>query len=74
VVLIGEKNGSKRHLLVDARGVPLSICVTGANRNDVTQLETLLDTAKCVPENLSLLGAEGSFPSLTARAPETAKR
>ena len=30
--------------MVDARGVPLSICVTGANRNDVTQLETLLDT------------------------------
>jgi hypothetical protein len=28
---IGEKKGSKRHLLVDGRGVPLSIIVTGAN-------------------------------------------
>lgn len=31
------KNGSKRHLLVDGRGVPLSLVVTGANRHDVTQ-------------------------------------
>jgi transposase len=30
-------------LLVDARGVPLSIIVTGANRHDVTQLATTLD-------------------------------
>ena len=38
-----RKNGSKRHLLVDGRGVPLSLVVTGANRHDVTQLETVLD-------------------------------
>jgi hypothetical protein len=31
---IGEKNGGKRHLLVDGRGVPLSIIVTAANVND----------------------------------------
>ena len=31
-------------LLVDARGVPLSIIVTGANRHDVTQLATTLDS------------------------------
>ena len=30
-------------LLVDARGVPLSIIVTAANRNDVTQLAPTLD-------------------------------
>ena len=30
-------------LLVDARGIPLSIIVTGANRHDVTQLATTLD-------------------------------
>ena len=41
--LIGEKNGSKRHILVDERGVPLSIVVTGANRHDVLQLEEVLD-------------------------------
>ena len=40
---IGGKKGTKRHLLVDGRGVPLSIVVTGANRHDVTQLEVVLD-------------------------------
>ena len=35
--------GSKRHLIVDGRGVPLALVVTGANRHDVSQLETLLD-------------------------------
>ena len=39
----GEKNGSKRMLLVDGRGVPLSIIVTGANRHDITQLVPTLD-------------------------------
>ncbi len=38
------KNGSKRMLLVDERGVPLSIIVTGANRHDVTQLAITLDS------------------------------
>jgi len=37
------KNGSKRHVLVDGRGVPLSLVVTGANRHDVTQLQAVLD-------------------------------
>ena len=30
-------------MLVDGRGVPLSLVVTGANRHDVTQLEIVLD-------------------------------
>jgi len=30
-------------LLVDARGIPLSIIVTAANRHDVSQLEPVLD-------------------------------
>ena len=34
--------GTKRHVLVDGRGVPLSIVVTGANRHDVTQLKKVL--------------------------------
>ena len=42
--LIGGKNGSKRHLLVDGRGVPLSFIVTGANRHDVTQLDAVLSS------------------------------
>ena len=37
------KNGTKRHLLVDEHGIPLSIVVTGANRHDVSQLENVLD-------------------------------
>src|SRR6218665_952261 len=37
-----KPNGSKRHLLVDERGVPLSLIVTGARRHDVTQLEAVL--------------------------------
>ncbi len=43
---IGGKKGSKRHLLVDGRGVPLSLVVTGANAHDVTQLEAVL--ASCM--------------------------
>jgi transposase len=39
----GGKNGTKRHVLVDARGVPLSLIVTGANRHDVSQLARVLD-------------------------------
>lgn len=37
-----EKNGSKRHLLVDGRGVPLSIIVTAANVNDGKRLDAVL--------------------------------
>jgi putative transposase len=37
------KQGTKRHQLVDGRGVPLSLVLTGANRHDVTQLEAVLD-------------------------------
>lgn len=37
------KNGSKRHVLVDGAGVPLSVVLTGANRHDVTQLENVLN-------------------------------
>lgn len=31
-------------LLVDERGVPLSVIVIGANRHDMTQLATTLDS------------------------------
>jgi putative transposase len=40
---IGEKNGSKRSLLVDAIGIPLSIVVSGAHVHDVKLLEPTLD-------------------------------
>lgn len=38
------KNGSKRHVVTDGRGVPLALVTTGANRHDVSQLELLLDS------------------------------
>ena len=44
-----EKSGSKRTLLVDASGVPLSIVVTGANRHDVTQIVATLDASIGLP-------------------------
>lgn len=40
------KNGSKRHLLVDACGAPLSPTVTAANRHDVSQLARVLASLK----------------------------
>jgi putative transposase len=36
------KKGSKRHLLVDRRGVPLSLVVTGANVHDCKRLDDVL--------------------------------
>jgi transposase len=38
-----RKLGSKHHLVTDARGIPLGVTLTGANRHDVTQLLPLLD-------------------------------
>ena len=35
--------GSKHHLVTEATGIPLAVIVTGANRNDVTQLRPLLE-------------------------------
>ena len=35
--------GSKHHAVVDAKGVPLAVVTTGANRNDVTQLVPLVE-------------------------------
>ena len=41
---IGGKKGSKRHLLVDGRGVPLSLVVSAANVHDVNGLEPVLQS------------------------------
>ena len=41
----GEKKGTKRSLLVDARGIPLSLVVDGAHRHDVKLLDS---TLRCV--------------------------
>ncbi|MGH2616678.1 MAG: transposase [Thermomicrobiales bacterium] len=37
------KPGSKRHLLTEAKGLPVAETLTGANRHDMTQLAALLD-------------------------------
>jgi putative transposase len=36
------KSGSKIHLLVDRRGAPLAVCISGANRHDKCALEDLV--------------------------------
>jgi transposase len=41
--LIGKKKGTKRSLLVDGRGAPLSLIVAGANQYDVKLLAQTLD-------------------------------
>jgi IS5 family transposase len=42
------KLGSKRHVLTDARGVPLAILASGANRHDCMVFEPLLDAVEPV--------------------------
>jgi transposase len=42
------KQGSKLHLAVEAGGLPLSVLVTGANTNDSTMFEALLDDLPAV--------------------------
>jgi len=37
------KLGSKRHIVVDARGIPLVILVSGANRHDSKMFEKCVD-------------------------------
>ena len=38
------KLGSKHHLLVEAKGVPLAASLTGANRHDITELLHLVES------------------------------
>jgi len=44
-----SKLGSKRHIVVDARGVPLAIAVSGANRHDSMVFDRLIDAIPAVP-------------------------
>ena len=59
-------------LLVDERGAPLSIIVTGANRHDVTQLATTLDSIvverpEVRPYHPQNLCADAGFSGLPAQ-------
>ena len=44
-----EKKGSKRHVLVDENGIPISLLVSVANRHDSVALEPLLQAAVVSP-------------------------
>lgn len=43
-----SKLGSKHHLLVEGRGIPLTVSLTGANRHDITQLLNLVESIPSV--------------------------
>ena len=43
------KSGTKRHLLTDTNGLPISLLVTGANVHDKTQAEALLTAMPFLP-------------------------
>lgn len=43
-----RKLGTKHHVLTDAKGTPLAILITGANRHDVTQLLPLVEAIEPV--------------------------
>jgi hypothetical protein len=71
---IGEKNGSKRHALVDEHGVPLSLIVSAANTHDSKMIGALLDARvarpanKATVENLCLdAGSVGKADEVSAR-------
>ncbi|HBO9989480.1 MULTISPECIES: IS5 family transposase [Pseudomonadota] len=42
------KLGSKRHIIVDAQGIPLVVLVSGANRHDSMMFETCVDAIPAV--------------------------
>jgi transposase len=44
-----RKCGSKHHVIVEARGTPLAMVLTAANRNDITQLLRLVDAIPALP-------------------------
>jgi len=44
------KKGTRRHILADSRGIPLSIVETGAARHDVSQLEVVLESRRVGPQ------------------------
>ena len=44
-----RKCGSKHHVIVEAKGTPLALVLTAANRNDITQLLRLVDAIPALP-------------------------
>ena len=56
-----SRPGSKHHVIVEAKGIPLAVTLTAANRNDVTQLVELVDRVPPV-------GRHGKFRPLSLYA------
>jgi hypothetical protein len=54
------KSGTKRHLVVDRRGIPLSVMLTAANVHDSMVFEELLDSIG--PSNVPKEADRGSVP------------
>jgi len=42
------RRGTKHHVLVDGKGVPIALRITGANRHDVTQIVPLVEAVPAV--------------------------
>jgi putative transposase len=71
---IGEKNGRKRSVLTDGRGVPLAIVGSAANVNDVVLLAPTLDSiviprpepSESTPQNLCADAGYKGQPALAA--------
>ena len=47
------KQGTKRHLLTEAAGMPVGVVVTGANRHDKTQVEAVFEHMPILPPHPS---------------------
>lgn len=54
------KLGSKRHIVVDARGIPLVVLVSGANRHDCMMFDKCIDA---LPHVRGLRGRPRRWPS-----------
>ncbi|GAA4978353.1 hypothetical protein GCM10023205_52950 [Yinghuangia aomiensis] len=63
-----RRAGSKHHLITDGYGTPLAVILTGGNRNDVTQLLSLLDATPLVRGASATRGAN---PTLCSRSEVT---
>lgn len=54
------KLGSKRHIVVDARGIPLVVLVSGANRHDCMMFDKCINA---LPQVRGLRGRPRRWPS-----------
>ena len=65
------KCGTKRHLMTEAQGLPISLQVTGANTHDITQVEALFDDLAIVlpldEEHCSHVCADKAYDSVGVR-------